>query len=353
MELAHPVAGLVSSNFTMTDSMEDADIIYSYKSLYTPGPTQDLLQGRAATKPVLINQFPYEGAFVQKDHLARELLTQHGLPRNSWAIETYDLDCQLTEFIGAAVLAEERGEDPVWIVKPAGGTQSQGHVVTRSTAHILRLLDTQSGSRVVQRYIENPVCVDGRKVDCRCIVMMTSASPGKPDLFMHNRVYFRIANKEHSIATASSLIDAESVLTATHLIGDKNRTSSDPLQTLPADHETIAKLEETYKDIGFDWQGKILPKIHTTIRELFGGMTAAFPAMGESRNSRALYGVDVMLEIDSGGVEVKLTEVTFCPANNAVCAAYEKDEELYRNYNSDIFNCMFRGVVSDSSICRL
>jgi hypothetical protein len=349
MELAHPQAGLASSKFALTDSIEDADIIYSFRSLYAPSELREQVQHRLnSPDPVLINQFPYEGAFVQKDHLGREILKQHGLPRPRWSIETYDLDVQLTEFIGAAILATERGEDPVWIVKPAGGTQSKGHVVTRSTAQILRLVDAGGESRVVQRYISNPVCVDGRKVDCRCVVMMTSGEPGNPTLFMHNRVFFRIANKAHSITKPSNLMDVESVLTAIHLIDVGNRTSSDTLETLPVDHKTIAKLELDYKSVGFDWQDNILPKIKTMIRELFNGMTAAFPAMDESKQSRALYGVDVMFEMDSGGVEVKLTEVTFCPSNNSICDAYEKDEDLFRSYNNDVFSCLFLGSASNN-----
>eukprot|EP00978_Attheya_sp_CCMP212_P007364 scaffold17121_cov60-Attheya_sp.AAC.3 len=173
MELAHPVTGLTSPHFALTSSMEDADIIYSYRQLYAPGPNnlRDMIEskiseGRAAP---LVNQFPYEGAFVQKDHLGRELLKQHGLPRPNWAIETYDLDVQLGEFVGAAILAQEKHRQqqvekdefslqaeehaPLWIIKPAGGTQSKGHVVSRSIAQVLKIVDAGGDSRVAQRYI--------------------------------------------------------------------------------------------------------------------------------------------------------------------------------------------------------
>lgn len=152
MGLAHPDAGLSRDSFTLVEDSHDADIIYSYQSLFVEGKLRDAWETRTH---VLINQFPYEGAFVQKDHLAQEILKQHGLPRPCWAIETYDLDVQLAEFIGAGLLEAARAGDtpPVWIVKPASGTQSQGHVVTRSLGHILRLVDSGGGSRVAQRYI--------------------------------------------------------------------------------------------------------------------------------------------------------------------------------------------------------
>ena len=150
MKLTHPESGLTSPFFELTEDPEQADFIFSFQSLYAPSELKQLVDRRP---DILINQFPYEGAFVQKDHLAREILKQHGLPRPNWAIETYDLDVQLGEFVGAELLATDREEKPVWIIKPAGGTRSQGHVVTRSTAQVLRLIDAGGGSRVAQRYI--------------------------------------------------------------------------------------------------------------------------------------------------------------------------------------------------------
>jgi Tubulin-tyrosine ligase family len=144
--------------------------------------------------------------------------------------------------------------------------------------------------------------------------MMVSATKGNPTLFMHKRVYFRIANKEHYISSPGGLFDNETVLTATHLLDESRRTTTEALRTLPVDYKTITKLEEDYPD-QFDWKNEILPKIHTLVRELFGGMTAAYPAMEKSTHSRAIYGIDVMFEIDDSSIEPRLTEVTFCPAS--------------------------------------
>jgi Tubulin-tyrosine ligase family len=361
--LSHPEAGLTDPHFVLTDSVADADVVFSYHSLFAPtGDLRDALDARQALSsgvrqsPAMINQFPYEGAFVQKDHLARELWNQYGQERwPPWAIESYDLDVQFGAFVGAALHhkrerqrdSRENG-DPVWIVKPARGTQSKGHLVTRSVAHICRLVDAGGTSRVAQRYIESPVCYQGRKVDCRCVVLMTDASPGRPTLYAHNRVFLRIANKRHDVSKPESLMDSETVLTATHLFHEAERSAPDAaLPLLPVDTTTIRCLEETY---GFSWKTDVLPKIHGMIRELFNGMTRAYPAMSVNPNSRAVYGVDVMFELspDNKQVQPKLTEVTFCPANNATCAAYERDDGLYRTYLNDVFNCVFRNVISES-----
>jgi hypothetical protein len=369
MEMAHPEAGLTDPHFCLTTDLEEADIVYSFHSLYAPGPLRDFIQRRQSEgRPVLINQFPYEGAWVQKDHLAREVLNQHGLPRPSWSLETYDLDVHWSVLVGRVSLAHTQQEEeekvadeyeglPLWIVKPAHGTQSQGHVVTRSLAHIARLMDAGSPPRVVQRYVERPVTYHGRKVDCRCLVLLTGVSSSsslqpRPILYMHRHVYFRIAHQRHAVSTPYDRINPESVLTATHLLDETTRSSSDPLNILPVDTTTIAKLEADYKDQGFDWQGRLLPMIQDMIRELFTGMVRGFPAIAKAQHSRALYGVDVMFERseDDTTIVPKLTEVTFCPANNAICEAYERNEELYQSFINDIFNALYLNQLAESII---
>ena len=167
LELTHPDCGLTSSKFQVVSDPHVADIFYSYQSVFAPNsPLNSILEKEKTsftTGIPLINQFPYEGAFVQKDHLGREILKQHGLPKPSWAMETYDLDVQLGEFVGAAILAMENEaqnnhKPPLWIIKPAKGTQSRGHVVTRNLAQIMRLVDAGGYSKVAQRYIVSIEC---------------------------------------------------------------------------------------------------------------------------------------------------------------------------------------------------
>jgi len=140
------------------------------------------------------------------------------------------------------------------------------------------------------------------------------------------------------------MMDPTRVLTAMHLVDGKEEDA-----ILPIDYKTIAKLERDYGSVGFDWEGKILPQIKSMIRDLFSGMTEVYPEMSGSASSRALYGVDVMFEVeDDEGVLVRLTEVAFCPSNNAICDSYERDEQLYRDYNTEVFECLFLGTVADS-----
>ena len=167
---------------------------------------------------------------------------------------------------------------------------------------------------------------------------------------MYNRVYFRIAGKPHSVSLPSDLVNHQSVLTAMHLVDQNEKEVGGSV--LPIDAKTISQLESDYEAEGFQWESLILPKMKTMICELLTGMTHAYPAMGEKDQYRALYGVDTIFSIESGCVEPKLTEVSFCPANNAMCDAYERNDDDFRNYNTDVFRCMFMGEVPNS-ITRL
>lgn len=64
MELGDPEAGLSPSRYELTSSLEEADIIYSYQSLFAPGQLKAFIKSHQS---IMINQFPYEGAFVQKE----------------------------------------------------------------------------------------------------------------------------------------------------------------------------------------------------------------------------------------------------------------------------------------------
>ena len=181
--------------------------------------------------------------------------------------------------------------------------------------------------------------------------MMTSAA-GSPTLYTYNRTYFRIAAKQHCISSPSDLMDHKSVLSAMYFVPDKEK---DPItdkeqdfDRLPIDTTTIAQLEADYGEAGFRWKESMLPKIQTLVRELFTGMAAAYTAMGESNQYRALYGVDLMFSIQSdGSIEPKLTEVSFCPANLAISKEYEHSDEE-NSFLTDVFKCLLAGEVSEN-----
>jgi len=192
-------------------------------------------------------------------------------------------------------------------------------------------------------YQEYPMGLAGKKVDCRCLVVLAHIEESL-HLYVHNRMFFRVASKPHTIKGPSDWVDEQSVLTAMHLV--TNKDSNDNQRPLLApDYKVIAQME---KDYGFNWSEQVLPKIYILLTELFRGMTEAYPAMKSASNSRALYGIDIIFDAkDSPFIEPKLTEVSFCPSNNALAIeAYEKDQELFDNFSNNLFECLVCGITS-------
>jgi len=197
----------------------------------------------------------------------------------------------------------------------------------------------------------NPICYGNRRLSCRCIVLMRSASPGDPELYIHDRVFFQSADIEDEIDSSND---------AAGLNDQKPQKEKTKMTPFPIGYKIIQELENQYKDYGFDWKGAILPKLHHMIRELFEGMTIAYPNMSKSDQSRAIYGVDVMFNVqnmddthESKFIEPKLTEVTFCPENPAVREFCENDEGIRQIYNNEIFCCLFLGETDGRNITRI
>jgi len=80
-------------------------------------------------------------------------------------LETYDLDVQLKEFVGAALLEKERyrlnddesnhgtRKDPLWTLKPSMDRDFKGQNVLSNLMQIIKYLDSGGSSRVAQKYI--------------------------------------------------------------------------------------------------------------------------------------------------------------------------------------------------------
>jgi tubulin--tyrosine ligase-like protein 12 len=145
-----------------------------------------------------INQFPFEGVFLIKSHLAREIARNIGLPE--WWNESYDLETHLMQYVGDYLCRrhshhqqEQDHDQNVWIIKPSIGTRSQGHVISDSLIHTIRILEVNK-KRVAQKYVERPLLWrNGRKWDMRWIVCVRSFNP--LELYVYNVFWARVANK--------------------------------------------------------------------------------------------------------------------------------------------------------------
>lgn len=367
LRLKHPSSGLSHPSFELVEEPSHAHILWYSEPLketprawinsgYSPKSSLELNDNSKVSAADLesstdslfvspddqfINQFPFEGVFLIKSHLAREIARNIGLPE--WWNESYDLETHLMQYVGD-YLCRRRNlseyDQNVWIIKPSIGTRSQGHVISDSLIHTIRLLEINK-NRVAQKYVERPLLWrNGRKWDMRWIVCVRSFHP--LELYVYNVFWARVANKS-SVASASSGSEAiwedrEKAYTAMWVLeGIKQE------EPLPDYLEVIQGLEELYPNL--QWS-EIQQSIHKLLLETFYGLSSAQPNGMHCPHARGLYGCDVILErqTDKEGereiIQPKLLEVTFVPSNSAVNSLFTKQ---YPSYVNDVFGVLFLG----------
>jgi len=249
----------------------------------------------------LVNSFPFEGCLVRKD-LLPQMVRRFCRPPDAaplepaaraawWFPVTFDLASELHHFLAAAQELQSRGERPVWIVKLADSKKSHGHQICRDVVHVVRCMQLSSEARVVQRYLERPLLLTGKKFDIRAYVFVRSFSDPF-EAYVYTRMHARLAN--------SSYFDAPAYDRSAQFTCGENDEQWE--RWLP---EKIAG--EMWEQAGIDWHA-VEADIRTALGELFWG--AGFQ-IGVWPLSRALYGVDVM--VDSADLIPSILEVNFCP----------------------------------------
>ena len=141
-----------------------------------------------------INHFPNHYELTKKDNLIKNLkraqraLTREGLhdeaARYDFFPGTYVLPADYGLFV-----EEFKNHPPgtIWIMKPTGSAQGKGIFLFNKLAQInewkkdaswkLDSNSAQAAAYVVQRYIENPQLIGGKKFDLRLYVLVTSYAP--------------------------------------------------------------------------------------------------------------------------------------------------------------------------------
>ena len=199
----------------------------------------EALQSRPLHAPrALTNRIRGNGAIVNKDRLAANLRKYVRAARLDAATAssllplTFVLHVQLTDetkatasnelkadfelvaFREAAAAAKLRGEGGMWICKCPPLNRGRGIHVFKSAKAAEQFLkrralaSTKNRTWVVQKYLENPLLLGGRKFDIRLLVLLTS--DGR--VFMYRDSYVR---------TASGAYDANNVKDPSlHLVND-------------------------------------------------------------------------------------------------------------------------------------
>jgi len=128
-----------------------------------------------------------------KHNLANTVQTVLG--DTKFLMRTYDLEKELSLFVGDFYRREKEGQDNLWILKPPNMARSIDMIITDNLSLVIRAMET--GPKIAQKYISHPVLRRNRKVDLRYILLVKSISP--LTLFLYKNFWIRSANNEYTL----------------------------------------------------------------------------------------------------------------------------------------------------------
>ncbi|KAK1280292.1 hypothetical protein QJS04_geneDACA004914 [Acorus gramineus] len=211
-------------------------------------------------------------------------ITQSILPSDGRALRVYTDIPHVEEFLTRPefvlrdyYLREREGLDNLWILKPWNMARTIDTTVTGDLSAIIRLMET--GPKICQKYIEHPALFRGKKFDLRYIVLVRSMDP--VEIFLADVYWVRLANNAYSLEK-SSFFEYETHFTVMNYVGRLNHMNTP---------EFVMEFEREHQVNWLD----IHQRIREMIRSVFYSAAAVHPEMHSSK-SRAIYGVDVMLD---------------------------------------------------------
>ncbi|BBH08212.1 tubulin-tyrosine ligase [Prunus dulcis] len=309
---------LTRPEFVITTDPKDAEIIWTCTQV-----DEDMKKATGITDNQYINQFPFEACIVMKHHLAETIQKAHGFPE--WLQPTYNLETHLSQLIGDYCVRKRDGLNNLWILKPWNMARTIDTTVTGNRSAIIRLMET--GPKICQKYIEHPALFQGKKFDIRYIVLVRSMNP--LEIFLSDTFWVRLANNQYSL-DRHSLFEYETHFTVMNYRGTLNHKNTS---------EFVREFEQEHQVNWLD----IHSRVKKMIRSVFEAAAQVHPEM-HSTTSRAMYGVDVMLD---SSFQPKLLEVTYCPDCGRACKydmeAIVGDKEVIRgrDFYNYVFGCLF------------
>jgi len=241
----------------------------------------------------------------------------------------------------------KRSPGSVWIVKPSGGCQGRGIFIFQKLKDLVEWanreftpcgLSTNNNNSVstnpltsmsdipchiVQRYIENPYLIAGRKFDLRIYIMVPSFSPLK--IWLYREGFTRFSGYKYNPTELNDIFAHLTNTSVQKTSADYNSESKSYKWSLRQvrlyltarhGHAAVVKLLKTINRIIIE---SILSVSHLIIQE---------------KHCFALYGYDILID---DKLKPWLLEINSAPA---LCATNEEDEILKNNLLNDILNIL-------------
>lgn len=257
-----------------------------------------------------VNHFPSSRVLTRKDCLKRQLsrvMNYSSRWRGFWEImpETYVLPGDFKGFVqgytraarcaggrDAAPGAGGEGGRNLWIMKPVGSSRGRGISMVRDIGSV-----SYAEPVVIQRYVHNPLLMDGYKFDLRVYVLVTAFDP--LEAFVYREGFARLSTRRYSLS--DSAMEDRAVHLTNHAIQKHELDemhSDNPVRQAAAGKEGEgSKVTLTYLWRWLSGRGVDADAVWKSIRTLIvkslvacGGEVPSCPSAFE------LFGYDVLID---------------------------------------------------------
>ena len=199
------------------------------------------------------------------------------------------------------------GRDNLWIVKPASKSRGRGIQVVQRLGQVLALVTDSRGSKalcnerwVVQKYVENPLLIDGRKFDVRQWVLVSDWNP--LTVWLYEQCYLRFALETYG---TDDLANRRAHLCNNCVQRDAPDFEAQRAESMWPLERFRAWLLESY---GSDaWEHVVLPQVRNIAS---WAVMCAQDVLENRKDSCELYGYDLVLDDQ---LKVWLLEVNSSP----------------------------------------
>lgn len=298
-----------NSCYQIVEDLVDADMCYFAQPLksYMTEEIKELIESK------MVNQFPYEMAFTSKSKLSETV--QDVLGYTKWLPLTFSLSTQIDEFVGEFIHNKTLGDSNWWITKPTILSGSMDMAINQNLDLCLR--QSETGTKIVSKYIDNPLRFRGSKFEIRQYVFVRSFEP--LEIYIYKDFYTRMAKNDYTL-DKRRLFQYDTHFTAYCAVSDR-RVSKDFIPEFNQKNEI--KYEAVYE------------RIKQALRELFIAVKEKYPGL-KSDQCRALYGVDIMVDAN---YNPKILEMNFSPDINPAVL-------YFKTFVKDMFDCFIFGEES-------
>ncbi|ETV86435.1 hypothetical protein H257_01631 [Aphanomyces astaci] len=303
---------LTDPRFEFTDNEAEAHVVWPTRHI------KDYVALYNNPNVHVFNQFPNEKILTCKDLLYETCRRANNNQQPPYMALTFNMETEFPELMQEYIRRDQAGLDNVWICKPWNLARSLDTEIATTSAQLAKL--AQTGPKVACKYITKPFLIKQRKFDFRFLVMLVDTEP--LTLYVSGVYWLRIANNPF---TMDRFDDFQTHFTV------MNYTDFGVEIISVAEFEAQFKLEYPLED----WDA-VKADIFKSIRSLFEAATASPPplGLGKSKKSRALYGVDVMLEwTDDGKIHPVILETNFHPDCTRAC-------KYFKDFYNDLLNVL-------------